>query len=493
MSLSIRISQPISNRNRDALDDLDLHDLELLELASLIARREISPVEATDRTLERITALDGRLASYVHVTGAAARADALAAERAIRAGRYRGPLHGIPIAVKDLFAVEGLATGAGMTIRGGERAAEDSTVVARLKAAGAIIIGTLQMTEGAYSDHHPAIVPPKNPWAHDHWPGISSSGPAVAVAAGLSFGTIGSDTGGSIRWPAAANGLTGLKPSWGRVSRHGVFPLAPTLDHVGPIARSAADAAVLFSTIAGADPADATCRRVPVPVPAPLADAPRTLAGLRLGVDPNWNSAGVAPMVQAVLHDALDAFRSLGAEIVDIAFPDVGEMIADWSPLCAVEAAVAHADTYPRRAADYGPVLAGVIETGLGVTGTAAHAIALRRLAFTGRAAAVHDTVDLVLAPVHPFAPLSLATIRSLGEQPALIAALQRYTCPFNMTGQPTLTLPGGFSPDGLPIAVQLIGPDLGEARLIEAGMAFQVVTDWHRRRPAVAMPPDRS
>ena len=489
MALSMRISESTPNRPGDAA--AALHDLELRELASLIARREISPVEATNRTLERIQVLDDKLASYVHVAAAAARADAAAAEREIRAGRYRGPLHGVPIAVKDMFAIAGLATGAGMTIHAGRAAGEDSTVVARLKAAGAVIVGTLQMTEGAYSDHHPAITPPKNPWAGDLWPGISSSGPAVAVAAGLSFGTIGSDTGGSIRWPSAANGLTGLKPSWGRVSRHGVFPLAPTLDHVGPIARSAADAAVLLAAIAGADPADPTC--LPAPVPAPPAEPPGSLAGLRLGADPTWNGSDVTPVVQEMLRDALAVFRTLGADIVDIAFPDVGQMIADWTPLCAVEAAVAHAAFYPSRARDYGPVLAGVVEAGLQVSGTALQAIRLRRRAFTGRVAALHDAVDLILTPVHPFPPLSLAAIQSLGEQPALIAALQRYTCPFNMTGQPTLTLPGGFSADGLPLAFQLVGPDRGEAGLIAAGMAFQAATGWHRRRPSVAMPPDRS
>ena len=489
MPNSLRISELKKDRAQNTAPAL--HDLELTALADLIATRAVSPVEATCRTLQRVTALDDRLGSYVQVTGETARADAAAAEAEIRAGHYRGPLHGIPIAVKDMFAIKGLATGAGMTVHAGRRASENSTVVARLKAAGAVIIGTLQMTEGAYSDHHPAVTPPKNPWNADYWPGISSSGPAVAVAAGLSFGTIASDTGGSIRWPCAATGLTGLKPSWGRVSRHGAFALAPTLDHVGPIARSAADAALLLAAIAGPDPADPTARQAPL-APA-RARPPQSLAGVRLGIDPAWNSIGVDPVVQDVVGEALAVFRALGASVTEIAFPDVGDAVADWSPLCAVEAALAHAPTYPRQAADYGPVLAAVIEAGHAVSGTALHAIELRRRAFAGRAAALHGAIDLILTPVHPFAPLSLATIRSLGAQPDLIAALQRYTCPFNMTGQPTMTLPGGFSADGLPIAFQLVGPDLGEGQLLEAAMAFQAVTDWHRRRPPLATPPDRS
>jgi len=236
----------------------DLHFLELTDLAELIRTRKLSPVEATHQQLDRIATLDGRLASYAHVTAERAMDEARAAEADIIAGRYRGPLHGIPLAVKDLFWTEGMPTSAGTTIYKSFRPAEDATAVRRLREAGAVLLGKLQMTEGAYSDHHPAITSPRNPWNADYWPGISSSGPGVAVAAGLCFGALASDTGGSIRWPSAANGLTGLKPTWGRVSRHGVFDLAPSLDHVGPMARSVADAAAILTAVAGADPADPT-------------------------------------------------------------------------------------------------------------------------------------------------------------------------------------------------------------------------------------------
>ena len=221
----------------------ELHYLELTELAARIRTGEVSPMSVTRAQLDRIAALDGALGSYALVMADVAMAQAETAEAEIVAGRYRGPLHGVPIAVKDLCWTKGFATAAGMAIHKDFRPGEDATVVRRLKEAGAVLLGKLQLTEGAYSDHHPSVTPPRNPWNAEYWPGISSSGSGTATAAGLCYGSLGSDTGGSIRWPSAANGVTGLKPSWGRVSRHGVFELAATLDHVGPITRSAADAA----------------------------------------------------------------------------------------------------------------------------------------------------------------------------------------------------------------------------------------------------------
>jgi amidase len=208
--------------------------------------------------------------------------------------------------------------------------------------------------------------------------------------------------------------------------------------------------------------------------------------GLRIGVDAAWNSDGVEATTQAVLADATDVFRTLGATIIDVQFPDVTQTIADWVPNCAVEAAVAHEATFPARKNEYGPVLASVIEAGRALSGRDYQKILLRRLALRGRVAALFDTIDLLLTPVHPFAPLTLATIRTLGEQPELIAKLQRYTCPFDMTGNPTITLPGGFTDEGLPIAFQLVGADLSEPTLLRAGVAFQGITSWHRRHPAI-------
>ncbi|MEP7007710.1 MAG: amidase [Sphingomonas bacterium] len=460
----------------------DLHFLEITALAELIRTREISPVEVTLRQLDRIAARDGQLASYALVTAEHALAEARAAEADIIAGRYRGPLHGVPLAVKDLFWTRGVPTAGGTTIHEGFKPTEDATVVRRLRQAGAVLLGKLQMTEGAYSDHHPQVTPPRSPWNADYWPGISSSGPGVALAAGLCFGALASDTGGSTRWPSAANGLTGLKPSWGRVSRHGMFDLAPSLDHVGPMARSVADVSLLLTSIAGSDPADPTALQAPLPDLA--AAAGQGVDGLKIGVDRRWGREEVDPQVRDVVDDAERMFSVLGARIVEIEVPEVTQAVADWAPNCAVEAAVAHEAAFPARRTEYGPVLAAVLDAGRALSGLDYQKLILRRMAFRGRMSALFNGIDLLLAPAQPFAPLSLETMGTMGAQPKLIARLQTYTAPFNMTGQPTLTLPGGFSVEGMPIAFQLVAPEFGEATLIRAGAAFQRATNWHRRHP---------
>lgn len=458
------------------------HYLDLVELASRIRTGDISPVDVTQAQLERIVALDSTLHSYALVMADSAMAQARLAEAEIAAGHYRGPLHGVPLAVKDLFWSQGVPTAGGMAVHKDYRPTEDATVVRRLKEAGAVLLGKLQMTEGAYSDHHPSIMPPVNPWGAQYWPGISSSGPGVATAAGMCFGALGSDTGGSIRWPCAANGLTGLKPTWGRVSRHGMFALAPSLDHVGPMTRCAADATVIMAVIAGPDPSDPSSRVDPVC--DYVADARLGLQGARIGMDVAWNRDDVDPATQTVLSEAVEVFRGLGAEIVELRFPDVTEAVADWTPQCAAEAAVVHEATYLAHKQHYGPILSSVVEAGRALSESEYQAIQQRRNEFRRRVARLFSGVDLLLTPVQPFPPLTLDAVRILGEQPDLIAQLQRFTCPFDMTGNPTITLPGGVSQQGLPIAFQLVAADLGESMLLRAGVAYQGATSWHRRHP---------
>jgi len=459
-----------------------MHYFEITELAARIRQRDVSPLTATRAQLDRIAAVDRELGSYAFVMEDTALRQAAAAEAEIEAGKYRGPLHGVPVAVKDLCWTKGVPTAAGMAIHADHRPGDDATVVRRLQDAGAVLLGKLQLTEGAYSDHHPSITAPKNPWNAAYWPGISSSGPGVATAAGLCYACIASDTGGSIRWPAAANGITGLKPTWGRVSRYGVFELAPTMDHIGPMARSAADCGILLQAIAGSDANDPTALQDPVPDYA--ASTTADLRGLRVGIDPAWNGEDVDATTQAVVSEAAATLRSLGASLVDVRFPDVSAASVDWFRNCAVEAALAHAATYPARKQEYGSVLSAVIEAGRSMSAIDYQETLLRRLELRGRVAAVFRTIDVLLIPVHPFAALTLDMIRTLGEQPELIAKLQRYTCPFDLTGNPTITLPGGCTPAGAPLAFQLVADHLGEAALIRAGAAFQHATSWHRRHP---------
>lgn len=466
------------------LADVDLLDQDLTYVASLIQARDVSPVELTHRQLQRIEARDGALHSYACLTPDLALQAARDAEAEIRAGRYRGPLHGIPIALKDLCRQKNVPAAAGMTIHRHAPATHDATVVRRLRDAGAVLLGQLQMTEGAYSDHHPSITPPRNPWNADYWTGISSSGSAVATAAGLCFAATASDTGGSIRWPCAATDLTGIKPTWGRVSRHGTIELAASLDHIGVIARSAQDAAVMLETMAGADPLDPTALQAPVP--RYTQHATSSLHGLRIGIDSDWNGSHVDAQTQRMLASAAQTFQDLGATLVPVQFPiaDAEQAVLDWAPICAVEAAVAHADTYPSRRAEYGPVLAAVLDAGHALSGLDYQRLLLRRMALRGKVDALFVGIDALLTPVQPMPPLTLHTISTLGEQPELIAALQRYTCVFDMTGHPCLTLPAGQCSAGMPMGVQLVAAHLAEMSLFTLGAAFQAATPWHLRRP---------
>ena len=457
----------------------------LVELGRRIAARELSSIALTRAMLERIAAHDGALHAYETVMAESALAEAAAADREIAAGRVLGPLHGVPLAVKDLLWTHDAPTAAGMAIHRGFRAAEDATVVARLRGAGAVILGKLAMTEGAYAGYHPDMTVPINPWDAEAWPGTSSSGSGVATAAGLCYGSIGSDTGGSIRFPSAANGLTGLKPTWGRVSRHGAFELGATLDNLGPMCRSAEDAAAMLGAIAGADPKDPTALRAPVP--DYLAGLAGGVSGLRIGVAPAFMALGCDDEALAAVARTRALLEGMGADIVEVAFPDASRILKDWFTLCAVEAAAFHADTYPSRRADYGSILSTFLDIAAEVSAVDMHRIAVRRLAFRGRVEAAFAGIDLLLLPVQGISGPTMAGVLEAAESERGIENLLRYSCPFNMTGQPTITLPAGSTAAGRPVGVQLVGRPLDEALLCRAGHALQQASDWHLRRPALS------
>lgn len=462
----------------------ELHYLALVDVGQRIQRKELSPVEVTQAQLDRIGQVDGALQSYVIVMAEQALADARQAEAEIAKGEIRGPLHGVPVAVKDLCWTKGVATAAGMTLYKDFVPTEDGTAVRKLREAGAVILGKLQLTESAYADHHPTVTPPVNPWNAAHWSGASSSGSGVATAAGLCYGSLGTDTGGSIRFPSSANGLTGLKPTWGRVSRYGAFELAATLDHIGPMTRSAADAGAMLGAIAGADPKDPTASLAPVP--NYLAGMQRGLRGLRVGIDARWNSEGVDAATLKVMEGALAAVRDLGAEVREVTFPDPAQVIADWFPLCGVEAAVVHESTYPARKDMYGPALAGLLDLGRTQSGTDYQKVVLNRLAFSGRVRAMFEGIDLLLMPSQGVASPTLERMLTFGQDADLMSAMLRYTCPLDMSGSPTITLPGGFTEAGTPVAFQFVSRHFEEELLVRAGWAFQQATDWHQRHPAL-------
>ena len=457
----------------------------LTTVSDLIRRKQLSSAELTGAALERIAQLDGQYHSYATVLPERALRQAKATDAEIARGLWRGPLHGVPLAVKDLCYTTFAPTRAGTTIFRTFTPSFNATVVERLVDGGAVILGKLQMTEGAYTSHHPHVAPPLNPWNIGYWVGSSSTGSGVATSLGLCYGSLGSDTGGSIRFPSATCGLSGIKPTWGRVSRYGVFPLADTLDHVGPMTRSVVDAAAMLGVIAGADRNDPTTYKAAVP--DYLESIGDGIRGLRIGTDRGYTADGVDGQVVAALVEAERVLVGLGATIREVRFPAYQKLVSQWIAMCSVETAAAHADTYPSRKAEYGPDLAALIEQGLATKGAEIARINLERLRFSRELSELFEAVDVLLIPTMPVPIPSLELMRAYGEDPNVLLSILRFTAPFDFSGSPTLTLPNGLDSAGMPLSMQLVGSHLSEDVLTRAGHAFQTATSWHRRRPPVA------
>jgi amidase len=463
----------------------DLAYESLTSISDLIRKKKFSSGEVTGTILQGIAKLDGQYHSYATVLAERALDRAKAADAEIARGLWRGPLHGVPIAVKDLCYTTFAPTQGGTAIFNSFVPSFNATVVERLEDAGAILIGKLQMTEGAYTSHHPQVAVPLNPWNTGYWVGSSSTGSGVATSLGLCYGSLGSDTGGSIRFPSATCGLTGIKPTWGRVSRYGVFPLADTLDHVGPMTRSAADAAVILGIIAGADRNDPTTYKATVP--DYLETIGDGIRGLRVGIDRGYAHDQIDGQVVAALTEAERVLSGLGATIREVRFPPYQKLVSQWIAMCSVETAAAHAETYPSRKSEYGPDLAALIEQGLATKGTDIAGIALERMRFSRELSELFQPVDILLIPTMPVPTPSLELMKAYGEDPNVLLNILRFTAPFDFSGSPTLTVPNGLDSTGMPLSMQLVGPHLSEDVLVRAGHAFQLATDWHRRSPPVA------
>ncbi len=457
--------------------------MDLVELTKRIQAKELSSVEVTRHQIDRIDSLDGSLKSFILKTPELALQQARQVDDEIMRGEKKGPLHGAPLGIKDLCWVKGVTATGGMPLHAEFVPREDGTVVRKLRNAGAIFLGMLRMTEGAFADHHPDVPSPVNPWGSSHWTGVSSSGSGVATAAGLCFGSIGSDTGGSIRFPSVANGLTGLKPTWGLVSRYGAYELAATLDHLGPITRTAADAAAMLGAMAGADVKDPTASLREVP--DYLATIGDGIRGLRIGIDASWNARGTDEDTLAMLSGMIGLVTELGGVVKAIRFPDETAMIKNWLPLCGVEAAVAHQSTYPAQKLRYGAPMAGLLDLGLRLSAVDYQRMILDRISFRGQLDAVFQDIDLILAPAQPIGSPTNDRMKDLGTDPDFNADMLRFTAPFDMSGHPTITLPGGLTTEGMPIGFQFVSDHFNESLLFRAAHAVQQASDWHRRRPA--------
>ena len=465
------------------MKNLDLTEQTVGSLSRLIKRKEVSPAEVTKESLERIEKLDGNLKAFVTVMEAQAIEAAKDAEKAIMAGKYLGPYHGIPMGVKDLFYTKGVRTTAGSKVLADFIPDYDATMVARLKAAGAVIIGKTNTHEFAFG----YVTPPTlNPWDTQRIPGGSSGGSGAAVAASMCLAATGSDTGGSIRVPSAMNGIVGLKPTFGRVSKHGVIVLSWSIDHVGPMTKTVEDAALMMNIVAGFDPQDATSMDVPVP------DYTEALKGgiskVRLGIPKEHFLEPLDSDVSAAFNKAVEVLKGLGATIQEVSLPYVGLSSLAAPFIVVSEASAYHERWFKTKANLYTPEVNRFIK--IGNLMVAAHYIKaqrIRRLICRDFDLALKK-VDALITPTLPItAPKVGENVVTVGTTKAPInAACGRNMYPLSMSGLPAISLPCGFSQGGLPIGLQIIGRPFDESGIIRIANNYEKNTDWHLRRPSL-------
>ena len=459
----------------------------LVEAAAALAQGALSSEELTRDCLARAHRLNPALNCFIRIEDEAALAAARRADAARAAGRTLGPLHGVPVAVKDMFDDPGRETSSGSPIRRGFRGAATATALARLEAAGAVVLGALHMSEFALgpTGHNAFYGPCRNPWNPAHIAGGSSSGAGAAVAARLAFGALGSDSGGSIRLPAAANGILGLKPTYGRVPRSGAMPLSWSIDHIGPLARSAADLARLLGVVAGHDPRDPSASRRPVPDYA--AGLGSGVAGLTLGVPRGVFRDGVAAEVERALEAALATLEAAGARRVAVTVPGAEHLAELGRVILYSEAAALHGHWLRTRPEDYSPQVRARLATGLAIPAAAyAEALQLRAPLLRRFCDAVFAACDVLVTPALAIEVPTLAAtdVGSGASMWSTIAQLVRCLAPFNYLGVPALSVPVGFTANGLPVALQLVGRPFAEATLLGVAAAYQRLTGWHERLP---------
>jgi len=460
----------------------------LTDVAKAISDKKLSSVEVTRSCLHRIAQWQPKLNAFMAIESEPALKAAAEADAALAKDGPKGPLHGVPLAHKDMYYEAGHISTCGSLIRRDFVATTTSTALQRLKDAGTIRLGTLQMAEFAYGPtghnaHYGAV---HNPWKLGYVTGGSSSGSGSAVGARLTFAALGSDTGGSIRMPANFCGVTGLKVTWGRVSRAGAMPLSQSLDTVGPLAQTAEDCALLLGLMAGTDPEDPTASHAPVQ--DYVAAVRASIKGLRIGVPKSFYVDDLDPEVAGCLDATIAVLKTEGADIVQVELPDQRQLTAACQLVLAVEAAAFHKRWMIERPQDYGPQVLMRLQNALAISGVSY----LEALRWRGAALAAHVTatsgVDAVIAPVSPLVTPSIAE-SDVGGAPgaeAVIQRITRFTRPVNYLGLPSLAIPSGFTSSGLPIAMQLIGRSFDEATILTIGAAFQRATDFHARVPTL-------
>ena len=462
----------------------DLCYLTMREAGHLLKRRKLSPVELTRAFLNRVEQLDGTLQSYITVLADRAMSEARTAEAEILRGEYRGPLHGIPIALKDLYDTQGVRTTASSRVMANRIPTEDATTTARLAAAGSILLGKLAMHEFALGGPDPTCGFPlaRNPWNLDHIPGGSSSGSGAAVAAGLCMGSLGSCTGGSIRGPASHCSIVGLKPTYGRVSRYGVVPLSWTLDHCGPMTWTVEDTAVMLQAIAGYDPKDPTSSRAPVP--DYTASLVEDVKGLTIGVPRHFFFADDPAIDRenlAVVETALKTLQELGARIVEVTIPSLHYAGAVQPVIMLSEAFAYHARKLRSKPEEFGDMVRARFRMGaLFTSGEYVQAQRVRNV-IKREFAHVMQQVDLIASPTmsNPAQAFKNVDVMTTARMPS-------FTGPYNVTGMPAISVPCGFTSGGLPIGLQLAGKPFDEPTVLRAAYTFQQHVRLFEKRPPV-------
>ena len=471
------------------MTDAELIEASCTALAAAIREGRTSSERATEALLARAAAVQPSLNAFVRIDAEAALRAARAADRELAEGRVRGPLHGVPMAHKDMYYREGVPSGCGGRITADRPATTTATVLERLDAAGALQFGVLNMAEFAFgpTGHNWQVGHCRNAWSPAHVTGGSSSGSGTAVAARATPAALGSDTGGSIRMPASFCGTAGIKPTYGLVSRAGAMPLSFSMDTVGPLARTVEDCALVLRTIAGADPRDATCEARPVP--DYVAALGRPVRGLVVGRPRRYFYDACDPEIVEAMEASLDVLRGLGATVVDVDLPDVDAWNAAGTMVISAEAAAVHGEWLRTRPQDYSPQVLARLRGGLAIPATAyIDSLRLRGRAIAEFGDAVFSKVDVLHAPAIEIATPTIAET-DVGGGPgmaALLARVTRLTRPANFLGLPALSVPAGFSRAGLPIGMQLMGRPFDESTLLALGHAYQRATGLHERAPAI-------
>jgi aspartyl-tRNA(Asn)/glutamyl-tRNA(Gln) amidotransferase subunit A len=454
------------------------------ETAAALRRKEMSPTEITDALLNRIEAIDGKLHSFVTLTADLARQQARRAEQELRSGTDRGPLHGIPIALKDLYMTQGIRTTCHSAVLENWVPDVDATTYTKLREAGAILLGKLGMHEFAFGG--PSIDAPfpavRNPWNTDHIPGGSSSGSGAALAAGLCYGALGSDTGGSIRTPSSHCGIVGIKPTYGRVSRYGVVPLSWSLDHAGPMARSVEDCAILLQAIAGYDAKDPASANVAVSnFQSRLRDG---ISGLRIGVPRSgWfdENLGIDPQTESVFNQALDVLKGLGAIVSEIDGKPFSLARKANQTILICEAYAYHEKTYQETPMKFGTSVRRRMLEGAFLSAADYVTAQRARSMLNERIRANFSQVDIFAVPSAPRPPEAFATM-----DPNEQNLRPSFTNPFNLTGLPAISVPCGFLPANLPVGLQIVAEPFEESTVMRVAYAYEQATNWHERRPVL-------